>query len=158
MTGLDVLERCKGYERDMERLRTQAAFARDAVMRVTRSAQAIGHGGGADKLAAYTAKADAIERAMALRTRMSIVELDEAGRLAGLLEPTQGQAIRLLMVRGMTVRQTAAEMHMSEDGVRGLQRRARRALASMPAILPGEYDALAAQYADCRAEARGENR
>lgn len=157
MTGMDVLERCRAYERDMERLRLQAAMARDAVTRATRSADAIGHGGGEDRIAAYTARADALDRAMAARTAMHEAELLTAARLIAALDTAQGQAIYHLYILGETVRQTAAAMHTTEASVRGLRRRAKDALRAMDAQ-PGEgYAQAAARYAEAISAARGEN-
>ena len=157
MTGMDVMERCRAYERDMERLRLQAAMARDAVTRATRSADTIGHGGGEDRMAAFAARADAIARAMDARTAMHEAELYEVARLIAALDAAQGQAIYHLYILGETVRQTAAAMHTTESAVRGLRRRARDALRAMDAQ-PGEgYAQAAARYAEDISAARGEN-
>ena len=154
MTGMDVMERCRAYERDMERLRLQAAMARDAVTRATRSAETIGHGGGEDRMAAFAARADAIARAMDARTALHEAELCEAARLIAALDPSQGAAVYQLFVRGQTVRQTAASMHTTEASVRGLRRRARDALLLMDAQ-PGEgYAGAAERYAEAIAAAR----
>lgn len=154
MTGMDVMERCRAYERDMERLRLQVAMARDAVTRATRSAETIGHGGGEDRIAAFTARADAIARAMDARTAMHEAELCEAARLIAALDPSQGAAVYQLFVRGQTVRQTAAAMHTTEPSVRGLRRRARDALLLMDAQLGADYVGAARRYAEAIAAAR----
>lgn len=157
MTGLCVMERVRSYERDMDRLRLQAAMARDAVTRATRSADAIGHGGGEDRIAAYTARADALARAMDARTDMHEMELSAAARMIAALDTAQGQAMYHLYILGQTVRQTAAAMHSTEASVRGLRRRAKDALAGMDAQ-PGErYAQAAARYAEAISAARGEN-
>lgn len=157
MTGMDVMERCRAYERDMERLRLQAAMSRDAVTRATRSADTIGHGGGEDRIAAYTARADAITRAMDARTAMHEAELCEAARLIAALDPSQGAAVYQLYIRGQTVRQTAAAMHTTEASVRGLMRRAKDALAGMDTQMGEGYAQAAARYAEYISAARGEN-
>ena len=157
MTGYDVFLACRGYERDMERLRMQAAMARDAVTRATRSAEVSGHGGGEDRIAAYAARADALSRAMDARRAMYDMEQDAAARLIARMETRQGQAIYLLMVRGMTVRQCAACMHTTEAAVRGLRRRAREALGALPAGMGERYDKATAHYAERLREARGGN-
>lgn len=154
MTGMDVLERCRAYERDMERLRLQVAMARDAVTRATRSAETIGHGGGEDRMAAFAARADAIARAMDARTAMHEAELLEAARLIAALDPSQGAAVYQLFVRGQTVRQTAAAMHTTEPSVRGLRRRARDALLLMGSQLGEDYAGAAERYAEAIAAAR----
>lgn len=154
MTGMDVMERCRAYERDMERLRLQAAMARDAVTRATRSADTIGHGGGEDRIAAYTARADALARAMDARTAMHEAELLTAARLIAALDTAQGQAIYHLYILGETVRQTAAAMHTTEPSVRGLRRRARDALLLMGAQLGEDYAVAARCYAEAIAAAR----
>ena len=148
------MERCRMYDRDMERLRLQAAMARDAVTRATRSADTIGHGGGEDRIAAYTARADAIARAMDARTAMHEAELCEAARLIAALDPSQGAAVYQLFVRGQTVRQTAAAMHTTEPSVRGLRRRARDALLAIGAQFGEGYAEAAGRYAEAIAAAR----
>lgn len=154
MTGMDVMERVRSYERDMERLRLQAAMARDAVTRATRSAETIGHGGGEDRMAAFAARADAIARAMDARTAMHEAELLAAARLIAALDTAQGAAMYRLYIQGQTVRQTAAAMHTTEPSVRGLRRRARDALLLMDAQ-PGEgYAGAARRYAEAIAAAR----
>lgn len=157
MTGMDVMERCRAYERDMERLRLQAAMARDAVTRATRSADTIGHGGGEDRIAAYTARVDALARAMDARTAMHEAELLTAARLIAALDTAQGQAIYHLYILGETVRQTDAAMHTTEASVRGLRRRAKDALAGMDTQMGEGYAQAAARYAEYISAARGEN-
>ena len=157
MTGYDVMLACRGYDRDMERLRVQAAMARDAVTRATRSAEVSGHGGGEDRIAAYAARADALARAMDARRAMNEMEQDAAARLIARMETRQGQAVYLLMVRGMTVRQCAASLHTTEASVRGLRRRAREALCALPSGMGERYGAACARYAELLREARGEN-
>lgn len=157
MTGMDVMERCRMYDRDMERLRLQEAMALDAVTRATRSADTIGHGGGEDRIAAYTARADALDRAMAAREAMHEAELLTAARLIAALDTAQGQAIYHLYILGETVRQTAAAMHTTEASVRGLRRRAKDALAGMDTQMGEGYAQAAARYAEAISAARGEN-
>lgn len=157
MTGLSMMERVRGYERDMERLRLQAAMARDAVTRATRSADAIGHGGGEDRIAAFAARVDALTRAMDARTEMHEAELFTAARLIAALDTAQGQAMYRLYILGDTVRQTAAAMHTTEASVRGLRRRARDALSGMDAQMGEGYAQAAARYAEYISTARGEN-
>lgn len=157
MTGLCVMERVRSYERDMERLRLQAAMARDAVTRATRSADTIGHGGGEDRIAAYTARADALARAMDARTDMHEMELSAAARMIAALDTAQGRAMYHLYILGQTVRQTAAAMHTTEASVRGLRRRAKDALTGMDAQTGEGYAQAAARYAEAIAAARGEN-
>ena len=151
------MERCRGYDRDMERLRLQAVMARDAVTRATRSADAIGHGGGGDKMAAYAARAEAIARAMDARTAMHEAELLAAARMIAALDAAQGQAMYQLYILGQTVRQTAAALHTTEASVRGLRRRAKEALCGMDARMDGGYAQAAARYAQAISDARGEN-
>lgn len=157
MTGMDVLRRCSGYGRDMERLMLRHAMAMDAVMQVTRGLSASGHGSGADRMGSYAARKDALERAMSLRTRMYEMELCEAARLVTLIEPAQGRAIYLRMVRGMTVRQTAGVLHASEDSVRGLTRRAVSAMNGLTAELGAAYEQCQREYAEMM-DAKGEAR
>ncbi len=157
MTGMDVLRRCSGYDRDMERLRLRRAMAMDAATHVTRSMSASGHGDGADRMGAYAARTDALDRAMSIRTRMYEMELAEAARLVTVIEPVQGRVIYLRKVRGMTVRQTAAVLHTSEDSVRGLQRRAVHAMTGLTAEMGTAYEQCQREYAelmDAKREAR----
>lgn len=129
MTGMDVLRRVHAYAKDMDKLKLRRLCAHDAMTRCTRRTDISGHGGPADKLAQYAAKVDAIERAIDARKKMHDMELDEALELIeGLTEPSQGVAMYRGWICGMTVRQTAAELRISESSVRGLRRRGREVL------------------------------
>lgn len=129
MTGMDVLRRVHAYAKDMDKLKLRRLCAHDAMMRCTRSADATGHGCSEDKMGQYAAKVDAIDREMEARKRMYDMELREAlALIEGLVEPSQGVAMYRGWICGMTVRQTAAELRISESGVRGLRRRGREAL------------------------------
>lgn len=128
MTGMDVLRRVRSYEKDMARLRLQLACVRDAAMRITRSTDTTGHGGQEDKMGEYAARADAIEREMAARTTQHNGDLLRAGMMVAQLDPEQGVVMYMRMVRGLTFRQTAGELKISESSVKGLYRRGREAL------------------------------
>ena len=131
MTGMDVLRRVRAYDKDMARMRLRLSCARDAAMRITRSTDTTGHGGLQDKMGEHAAKVDQIEHEMDARRAQYERDLVTAGILVGNLEPQQGRAMYLRMVRGMTVRQTAGEMHLSEGSVKGLYRRGRETLESV---------------------------
>lgn len=128
MTGMDVLRRVRAYEKDMARLRLQLACVRDAALRITRSTDTTGHGGQEDKMGEYAAKVDGIERMLAEREAIHNRDLICAGALIAGLDPAQGSVMYCRMVRGLTERQTAAQLSTSQDSVRGLYRRAREAL------------------------------
>lgn len=131
MTGMDVLRSVRAYDKDMARLRLRLGCARDAATRITRSTDTTGHGGGADKMSEYAARADGIEREIAERKAKYEQDVELAIRLIGELEPQQGRVMHLRMVCGMTVRQTAGELSISESAVKGLYRRGREALESV---------------------------
>lgn len=128
---MDVLARCRAYDKDMARLRLRLACARDAVTRITRSADTTGHGGAEDKMGEYAGRADAIEREMTERRALYAQDLETAARLVASLEPAQGRVMHMRMVRMMTERETAAALRISTDSVRGLYRRGRKALEGM---------------------------
>ena len=155
MTGLDVMIACRDYPQEMERLRIQARFAMDAATRATRSADAFGHGGGEDRIAACAARRDLIGRAMRLRAAMNAHEMDAAAWLCARLEPEQGEAIRRTMISGQTIRQCAASMHTSEDAIRGLCRRARIQLKETAVQLPDAYLVSASGYREALRSMRG---
>lgn len=129
MTGMDVLRRVHAYAKEMDKLKLRRLCAHDAMTRCTRSTDITGYGGPADKLAQYAARVDAVDRAIQARKRMYDMELDEALELIeGLTEPSQGVVMYRGWICGMTVRQTAAELRISESSVRGLRRRGREVL------------------------------
>ena len=128
MTGMDVLWRCRDYKKDIARLRLRLECARDAAMRVTRSADMTGHGSGGDRMSLYAEKVDDIEREMVIREALYERDVGMAARLVTQIDPLQGQVVYLRLVRGLTIRQTAAELRTSESSVRGLFRRGREAL------------------------------
>lgn len=132
MTGMDVMRRCREFDQDMARLRLRLACVRDAQMRLTRSIQTSGFGGGGeDRMAGYAAQVDAIEREIRAREAQYIADVEAAARLVDRLPPEQGLVMHLRMVCGMTVRQTAAHTRQTEASVKGLCRRARETLAAM---------------------------
>lgn len=131
MTGMDVLRRCREYKTDMARLQLRLGCARDAATRITRSADVTGHAGGGDRMGEFAAKVDAIEREMRERSIQYARDIATAAQLVTRIDPTQGQVMHLRLVRGLTVRQTAAEMHMGESCVKGLYRRGREALEAI---------------------------
>lgn len=151
MTGLDVLARCRAYEEDMARLRLRRACARDAVTQMTgrpdadRTAQ-----DGRIPIDTYVSAVDAIDRAMAARREMHLMELEAAATVLSALAPRQGQVMRLRMILRLTMRQTAGELHVSESSARGYERRAREALAGMTSTLDGQgrYRSLYGIYRD----------
>lgn len=123
MTGMDVLRRIRAYEKDMQRLRLRRLCAQDAATQCTRSADMTGHGGGGDRMSEYMARIDAIEREMVEREAQLALDLELAAKLVSAIDPAQGAVLHMRMVRGMTVRETAASLHTSCDSVRGLYRR-----------------------------------
>lgn len=128
MTGMDVLRRCRDYKKDMARLQLRLGCARDAAMRITRSTDTTGPGGNTDKMGEYAAKVDGIEREMRARAEQYALDVGLAVQLVTRIDPVQGRAVYLRMVSGMTIRQTAAELHVSESGAKGLYRRGRETL------------------------------
>lgn len=137
MTGLDVLRRCAAYETEMARLRQQHALAMDAATRVSPSLDRDGGRSSevSSKAERFAVKADWLERRMIARRWLYAQELDEAARLLPQLEIAAAEAIRLVMISGQTVRQTAGEMRRSEDAVRALLRRGRLQLAALSSAL-----------------------
>lgn len=131
MTGMDVLWRCRDYKKDIARLQLRLGCARDAAMRITRSTDTTGHGGRQDKMSEYASKVDEIEREMRDRAEQYARDVALAAQLMERLEPAQGNVLYMRMVRCMTVRQVAAQMHVSTDSVRGLYRRGRTAAESI---------------------------
>lgn len=131
MTGMDVMRRCRAYESDMARLRLRLRVAQDAATRTTRSPETAGRGGSGDRMGDYAARADAIYREMREREAQYRQDIDLAARLIAKLEPDQGTVIYLRMVRGMTMRQIAAELHTSESSAKGFFRRGCAALSAM---------------------------
>lgn len=128
MTGMDVLWRCRDYKKDIARLQLRLGCARDAAMRITRSTDTTGHGGGQDKVSEYASKVDEIEREMRERAEQYARDVALAGQLVTRIDPLQGWVVYLKLVRGLTIRQTAAELRTSESSVRGLYRRGREAM------------------------------
>lgn len=131
MTGWDVLRRCSSYKRDMERLQMRLGCARDAAMRVTRSMDTTGHGGGEDKMGEYAAKADAIEREMRTREQRYAREVAMASRLLEQFDPLQGGVLYMRMVQGMSVQQISAQLYYSKSTVKGWLRQGRETLMAI---------------------------
>lgn len=147
MTGMDVLRRCAGYARDMERMRVRLASCRDAMTRVTRPMDAQGHGGSGDKMGEMAARADELERGMAARREAYEMELVEALRLVGLIDSPEAAAVLYgRYVSGDTYAAIACAQRTTESAVRGSHRRGVDALNTMRSALGGQ-----ARYAALRA-------
>lgn len=123
MTGMDVLRRCRNYERDMERLKLRIMCAKDAVLQCTRSMDMTSYGGVDDKMGRYAAKVDGIEREMEDRRIQYLLDVELAAGLLARLEPMQGKVLHQRMILGVSVKETAVNLHISCDSVRGLYRR-----------------------------------
>lgn len=140
MTGMDVLRRVYAYAKDMDRLRLRRMCAYDAMTRCTRSTDTAGRGDVGDKMSRYAAKVDDVDRAIEARKKMRDMEMDEALELiGGLTEAAQGMAMYRGWVCGMTIRQTAAELKISESSVRGLRRRGREILDAVETRLDTDH-------------------
>lgn len=151
MTGMDVLRQCSRYSEDIGRLKLKRSVALDAATRITGGTSGGGHSGEtSDKVGAYAYKAKEIELATQARKSMYALELICAGELVGGLNLNAGAVMHARMVKGLTVRQTAAELHMSESSVRGLYARARAELDDRTAWLGtnAEYRRAAAAYVE----------
>ena len=131
MTGLDVLRRCSWYKKDMERLKLRLDCVRDAALRVTRSADATGHGGQTDKMGDYAAKVDEIEREMQRRREQYARDVGTAARLIERLDPVQGSVLYMRMVQGKSVQQICAQLYYGESTVKKLLREGRAELETI---------------------------
>lgn len=137
MNGMDVMRRCAAYEKDMVRMKNMLLFLRDAATRITRPTDAQGHGGGGDKLAELTARADEIERGMQARRQAYDMEVIEALRLVGNIGlPETGAVIYRKYVCGETYAAIAAGTGNTEDSVRGMHKRGMGILMKAPTLLP----------------------
>lgn len=151
VNGLEVLRRCAAYTHDMEKLKSQKALALDAAVRITPGMDTSGGGRSSDisaKPERFVQAADWLERRMSARRCMYALELEEAARLLEHMEPANADALRLVMITGLTVRQAAGEMRRSCDAVRGLLSRSRSILKDTPSRLSDDpdYQDLLRQY------------
>lgn len=150
MTGLDVLRRCQSYRQQCEQIESRIYFARDALMRCTRSADAQGHGGGGDKMGELVARIDMLERRLEALERAHNREILEAAALCGKME--NAAAARLMygtMVEGCTLRQMMGELKIDSDATaKHIKRVGRAALDGMESALGAD-----AEYMRLRAAA-----
>lgn len=129
MTGMDVLRRCRDYERDVRRMKAMLRNTRDAMKRITRPTDAQGHGGAGDRLGNLTARADEIERGICARKAAYNMEVMEALRLVGEMDSPEASAVMYAKyVEGSTYAAIAVGRRTSEDAVRGAHRRGCEAL------------------------------
>lgn len=126
MTGMDVMRQCRRYNEDVERLKLRQQMALDAATRITASMSGVGgHSSGAsDKAGRYARVSMEVEAALSARNVMYEMELEAADEILNSLSLEASDTMYNRMVRGLTVRQTAATMHKSVSTVRGLYTRA----------------------------------
>ena len=136
MTGMDVLRQCRRDSEDVARLKLKKRIALDTATRITGGMSGGGRSSDiSDKAGAYGRKAKEIELALAAREEMYALELFCAGEMVARLSVDAASVMHARMIRGATVRQTAAMLHKSESGVRGLYARARVELEAVGAAL-----------------------
>lgn len=154
MTELEVLERCRDYARERERLRAAVYMARDALERCTRSTDAQGHGGGdADKTGALIARIDDMERRARALDAAHEREVIEAAAICGRMgDPVAARMLYGTMVEGMTMRQMMGELGIHSDAAaKAVKRRGRIHLMGTASGLDRDE-----RYRQLRRTARGE--
>ena len=150
MTGIDVLKRCQSYWQARGQIESRIYFARDALVRCTRSADVQGHGGGGDKMGELTARIDMLERRLRAMEEVHNREILEAAALCGRMEnATAARVMYGTMVEGCTLRQMMGELRIDSDATaKHLKRVGRAALEKMESALGAD-----AEYARLRAAA-----
>lgn len=147
MTGDKIVRAAMAYDKDVQAIRLQLALADDVALRITQQigGQGARGGGHSDKPLAVISRRDELTQARRAREFCYKLELAEAARLIGEIPWIScADVMRRTCFSGDSLRQVAASMKQSEDGVRSLRRRGWRALAGM-------RSALAENEAYCRA-------
>ena len=138
MTGDKVVRAAMAYDKDVQAIRLQLALADDVALRITQQigGQGARGGGHSDKPLAVAARRDELQAAWRARDLCYKLELAEAARLIGEIPWVScADVMRRTCFSGDSLRQVAASMKQSEDGVRSLRRRGWRALAGMRSTL-----------------------
>lgn len=138
MTGDKVVRAAMAYEKDVQAIELQLALADDVALRITQqiSGQGALGSGHSDKPLAVISRRDELTRARRAREFCYKLELAEAARLIGEIPWIScADVMRRTCFSGDSLRQVAASMKQSEDGVRSLRRRGWRALATMSSEL-----------------------
>ena len=138
MTGDKVVRAAMAYEKDVQAIELQLALADDVALRITQQigGQGARGSGHSDRPLAVISRRDELMRAMRAREFCYNLELTEAARLIGKIPWIAcADVMRRTCFAGDSLRQVAASMKQSEDGVRSMRRRGWRALATMESVL-----------------------
>lgn len=145
MTGDKVVRAAMAYEKDVQAIELQLALADDVALRITQQigGQGARGSGHSDRPLAVISRKDELTRAMRAREFCYNLELTEAARLIGKIPWIAcADVMRRTCFAGDSLRQVAASMKQSEDGVRSMRRRGWRALATMESALGKDAEYL----------------
>ena len=147
MKAMTVLTRCRNAEGDKRRIRQRIAQRRDAMACISPRMDATGGGRGTaepDKIGAFVAAVDALERELKLREQAQSVEIAAACTLLDTLPASESAVLHEYYVKHGKVPAIAKRLGYSESYARKLKAEGERMLDELPenvvaAALPAWY-------------------
>ena len=138
MNGEQILQRCRGAEREIRTMEEQLAMYADAAGRVE-SAVA-----GSETMDSLRAQCDAIRAGIERRRVEYTVEVDAVSRMMAYLDPMACAILSRYYIRGQTVTEIARVMGYSTGYIRNVKSRGCREIRQLAAdviegMLPAWY-------------------
>lgn len=133
MTALELLERCRNAEADIQDLKRRIAQRRETMTAISVQLDSIGGGRGAqtDRMAAHAAEVDALTSEMEARANEMINETRVANRLLDMLEEKQGRVLYLWYMKNAKVSVIAKKTRYSEGYIRKLRKEGEAAISGV---------------------------
>ena len=147
MKALTILARCRSAETDKRRIRQQIERRREAITCISPRMDANGGGRSTaeqDKIGAFVAVVDELERRLKAREQAQSVEIAAACALLDMLPDNESAVLYEYYVKGCKVPAIAKRLGYSESYTRKIKADGERALDELPdssvaAALPAWY-------------------
>lgn len=133
MTALELLDKCRNAEADMQTLRRKIAQRRESMTAISVQLDSIGGGRGSlnDRMAAYAAEVDELTGALEERAAAMINETRAAYKLLDMLEEKQERVLHMWYMKNCSTSLIARKTKFSEGYVRKLRRDGENALSGV---------------------------
>lgn len=147
MKALTILARCRSAETDKRRIRQQIERRREAITCISPRMDVNGGGRSTaeqDKIGAFVAAVDELERRLKAREQAQSVEIAAACALLDMLPENESAVLHEYYVKGGKVPAIAKRLGYSESYTRKIKAEGERALCELPdssvaAALPAWY-------------------
>ena len=146
MKALQLLERCRALEHDLQAVESKIQRYRESATRVTSAIDGVGARGTAepDKLVAIMAEIDELEREKAQREREYAVEVSAACKLLDKLPEIESAVLNGYYIQAKALKLVARNLNYSYGYVRAIKSNATARLDELPeavvaSLLPAWY-------------------